>query len=61
MKYQFKIKYQFQEAFDILGFTATEKLDSYKVTIATMLFGNIIYKQRGEQAEVESTDGNTKN
>lgn len=48
-----------QEAFDILGFTASEKFESYKITCSCMLFGNMVFKQRPreEQAEVENVDG----
>ncbi|XP_021952513.2 myosin heavy chain, muscle isoform X2 [Folsomia candida] len=44
-------------AFDILGFTQSEKDDVYKVTAAVMHMGELKFKQRGreEQAEAEGS------
>ncbi|KAG7242267.1 hypothetical protein CRUP_018902, partial [Coryphaenoides rupestris] len=46
------------EAFDILGFTAEEKMSVYKLTGGIMHFGNMKFKQkaREEQADVDSTE-----
>ena len=48
-----------QEAFDILGFTAEEKMSIYKLTGAVMHYGNMKFKQkqREEQAEPDGTEG----
>ncbi len=48
-----------QEAFDILGFTAEEKVSIYKLTGAVMHYGNMKFKQkqREEQAEPDGTEG----
>lgn len=48
-----------QEAFDILGFTAEEKVSIYKLTGAVMHYGNMRFKQkqREEQAEPDGTEG----
>uniref|UniRef100_A0A8C5N8M9 Myosin-6-like n=1 Tax=Gouania willdenowi TaxID=441366 RepID=A0A8C5N8M9_GOUWI len=45
-------------AFDVLGFTADEKMGVYKLTGAIMHFGNMKFKQkqREEQAEPDSTE-----
>ncbi|XP_071512369.1 myosin heavy chain, muscle-like isoform X1 [Panulirus ornatus] len=45
------------EAFDILGFSKTEKENVYKLTACVMHFGEMKFKQRGreEQAEPEGT------
>ncbi|XP_007904316.1 myosin-16 [Callorhinchus milii] len=45
-------------AFDVLGFTAEEKLSIYKLTGAIMHFGNMKFKQkpREEQAEVDTPE-----
>ncbi|XP_078095930.1 myosin-16-like [Mustelus asterias] len=45
-------------AFDVLGFTAEEKLGIYKLTGAIMHFGNMKFKQkpREEQAEVDTPE-----
>ncbi|KAA0190732.1 hypothetical protein HAZT_HAZT001467 [Hyalella azteca] len=45
-------------AFDVLGFTQTEKDDCYKVTASVMHFGEMKFKQRGreEQAEPDGTE-----
>ncbi|XP_068202771.1 myosin heavy chain, muscle-like isoform X29 [Palaemon carinicauda] len=47
-----------EDAFDILGFSRTEKEDVYKVTASVMHFGEMKFKQRGreEQAEADGTD-----
>ncbi|XP_032825831.1 putative uncharacterized protein MYH16 [Petromyzon marinus] len=46
------------EAFDILGFTASEKSNVFHLVGGIMHFGNMKFKQkpREEQAEVETTD-----
>ncbi|CAF4110720.1 unnamed protein product [Rotaria sp. Silwood2] len=46
------------EAFDILGFNAEEKMNMYKCTASIMHFGNSQWKQRPreEQAEAEGTE-----
>ncbi|XP_029997165.1 myosin-2-like [Sphaeramia orbicularis] len=46
------------EAFDILGFTAEEKVSVYKLTGAVMHYGNMKFKQkqREEQAEPDGTE-----
>ncbi|KAM5229350.1 uncharacterized protein MYH16 [Ctenodactylus gundi] len=46
------------EAFDVLGFTAEEKISVYKLTGGIMHFGNMKFKQkpREEQAEVDTTE-----
>lgn len=48
-----------QVAFDVLGFTAEEKIGVYKLTGGIMHFGNMKFKQkpREEQAEVDTTEG----
>ncbi|XP_063042688.1 myosin-16-like [Engraulis encrasicolus] len=45
-------------AFDVLGFTAEEKMGVYKLTGGIMHFGNMKFKQkpREEQADVDSTE-----
>ncbi|KAF6357277.1 sarcomeric myosin [Rhinolophus ferrumequinum] len=45
-------------AFDVLGFTAEEKIGVYKLTGGIMHFGNMKFKQkpREEQAEVDTTE-----
>jgi len=45
------------EAFDILGFTKTEKEDVYRITAAVMHMGGMKFKQKGreEQAEADGT------
>ncbi|XP_005875894.1 myosin-16 [Myotis lucifugus] len=45
-------------AFDVLGFSAEEKLGVYKLTGGIMHFGNMKFKQkpREEQAEVDTTE-----
>uniref|UniRef100_UPI00398EFFA2 myosin-16-like n=1 Tax=Pristiophorus japonicus TaxID=55135 RepID=UPI00398EFFA2 len=45
-------------AFDVLGFTADEKLSIYKLTGSIMHFGNMKFKQkpREEQAEVDTPE-----
>ncbi|KAL2100734.1 hypothetical protein ACEWY4_002495 [Coilia grayii] len=45
-------------AFDVLGFTAEEKMSVYKLTGGIMHFGNMRFKQkpREEQADVDSTE-----
>ncbi|GCC29929.1 myosin-16-like [Chiloscyllium punctatum] len=45
-------------AFDVLGFSAEEKLNIYKLTGAIMHFGNMKFKQkpREEQAEVDTPE-----
>lgn len=47
-----------QEAFDVLGFTAQEKEDIYKITASVMHMGSMKFKQRGreEQAEPDGTE-----
>ena len=46
-----------QEAFAVLGFTNEEKMSLYKCTAATMIFGDMKFKQRprDEQAEADGT------
>ncbi|CAD6189768.1 unnamed protein product [Caenorhabditis auriculariae] len=46
------------EAFDILNFSATEKMDCYRLMAALMHMGNMKFKQRPreEQAEPDGTD-----
>ncbi|XP_053194921.1 myosin-1B-like [Scomber japonicus] len=46
------------EAFDILGFSADEKMSIYKLTGAVMHYGNMKFKQkqREEQAEPDGTE-----
>lgn len=48
-----------QVAFDVLGFSAEEKMGVYKLTGGIMHFGNMKFKQkpREEQAEVDTTEG----
>lgn len=48
-----------QVAFDVLGFSAEEKIGIYKLTGGIMHFGNMKFKQkpREEQAEVDTTEG----
>uniref|UniRef100_A0A8C3YJ31 Myosin heavy chain 16 n=1 Tax=Catagonus wagneri TaxID=51154 RepID=A0A8C3YJ31_9CETA len=45
-------------AFDVLGFSAEEKIGVYKLTGGVMHFGNMKFKQkpRDEQAEVDTTE-----
>ncbi|KAK2836602.1 hypothetical protein Q7C36_014471 [Tachysurus vachellii] len=45
-------------AFDVLGFTAEEKMSIYKLTAGIMHFGNMKFKQklREEQADVDTTE-----
>ncbi|KAG7316964.1 hypothetical protein KOW79_019262 [Hemibagrus wyckioides] len=45
-------------AFDVLGFTAEEKMNIYKLTAGIMHFGNMKFKQkpREEQADVDTTE-----
>ncbi|XP_026857951.2 myosin-16-like [Electrophorus electricus] len=45
-------------AFDVLGFTAEEKMSIYKLTGGIMHFGNMKFKQkpREEQADVDTTE-----
>lgn len=47
-----------QEAFDILGFSKTDKENVYRLTAAVMHFGELKFKQRGreEQAEADGTE-----
>lgn len=49
---------QWQQAFDVLGFTQEEKNDIYKITAAVMHMGGMKFKQRGreEQAEADGTE-----
>lgn len=50
---------RFQVAFDILGFTADERIGIYELTGAVMHYGNMKFKQeREEQAEPDGTEGN---
>lgn len=51
--------YLFQEAFDILGFTVTEKTSMLKCTAAIIHFGEMKFKQRPreEQAEPDGSAG----
>ena len=46
-----------QEAFAVLGFSNDEKMSLYKCTSATMIFGDMKFKQRprDEQAEADGT------
>ena len=46
---------QFQEAFDILGFSQDEKKSCYKCTASILHMGEMKFKERGEQAEPEGT------
>lgn len=46
-----------QEAFDVLGFTSEEKTSMYKCTASIMHMGEMTFKQKGEQAEVDGTAG----
>lgn len=46
-----------QEAFDVLGFTNEEKTSMYKCTASIMHMGEMTFKQKGEQAEVDGTAG----
>ena len=48
-----------QDAFDVLGFTAEEKMSIYKLTGSIMHYGNLKFKQkqREEQAEADGTEG----
>ncbi|XP_028900187.1 myosin heavy chain, muscle isoform X26 [Zeugodacus cucurbitae] len=41
------------QAFDILGFTAQEKQDVYKITAAVMHMGGMKFKQRGREEQAE--------
>merc|ERR1719431_348552 len=41
-------------AFDVLGFSKTEKDDIYKVTAAVMHFGEAKFKQRGREEQAEA-------
>ena len=52
-----------QDAIDILGFTAEEKVTIYKLTGAVLHHGNLKFKQkqREEQAEPDGTEGRFKN
>merc|ERR1712001_654484 len=43
-------------AFDILGFTETEKWDCYKLTAAVMAAGQITFKQKGRDDQAEPDD-----
>uniref|UniRef100_A0A2K5P7S3 Myosin heavy chain 16 n=1 Tax=Cercocebus atys TaxID=9531 RepID=A0A2K5P7S3_CERAT len=55
----FSIRKEFPcEAFDVLGFSAEEKMAVYKLTGGIMHFGNMKFKQkpREEQAEVDTTE-----
>uniref|UniRef100_A0A1D1Z8S6 Myosin heavy chain, muscle n=1 Tax=Anthurium amnicola TaxID=1678845 RepID=A0A1D1Z8S6_9ARAE len=46
------------QAFDVLGFSAEDKADIYKITASVMHMGGMKFKQRGreEQAEADGTD-----
>ncbi|KAK4317168.1 hypothetical protein Pmani_011731 [Petrolisthes manimaculis] len=46
------------DAFDVLGFTAGEVTNIYKITASVMHFGEVKFKQRGreEQAEADGTE-----
>ncbi|XP_054741849.1 myosin heavy chain, muscle isoform X11 [Anastrepha obliqua] len=47
-------EFQFiDQAFDILGFTAQEKQDVYKITAAVMHMGGMKFKQRGREEQAE--------
>ena len=43
-------------AFDIIGFTMTEKWDCYKLTAAVMSMGEIKFKQKGRDDQAETDD-----
>lgn len=44
-------------AFDILGFTETERANVYKVTSAVMQFGEVRFRQKGtDEAEPAGTE-----
>ena len=49
-------------AFDIIGFTKSEKWECYKLTAAVMTMGDLKFKQKGreEQCEPEKTEVSTK-
>ena len=51
--------FDYQDAFDVLGFTSEEKHSMYKCTAAIMHFGEMKFKQRPreEQAEADGTAG----
>lgn len=48
----------FQDAFDILNFSHTQRDNCYRITAVVMNFGCLKFKQRGreEQAEPDGTD-----
>ena len=43
-------------AFDIIGFSNTEKWDCYKITAAVMSFGEVKFKQKGRDDQAEPDD-----
>lgn len=43
----------FQEAFDVLGFSADEKFDIYRITAAVMHIGSMKFKQRPREEQCE--------
>ena len=53
------VVWRLQEAFDVLGFSAGEKLSMYKCTCAVLHFGEMKFKQRPreEQAEADGSAG----
>lgn len=47
----------FKAAFDVLGFTETERDNVYKVTSAVMQFGEVRFRQKGaDEAEAAGTE-----
>lgn len=46
-----------QDAFDIMGFNQTERDNIYKITASVLNFGEMAFKQKGEdQAEPDGTE-----
>ena len=48
---------ELQEAFDILNFSAEEKFNTYKMCSALVHMGELKFKERQEQAELDGEDG----
>lgn len=46
-----------QEAFDILNFSAEEKFNTYKLCSGLVHMGELKFKERQEQAELDGEDG----
>ena len=44
------------EAFDILGFSKTEKLDVYKLTAVVMHFGELTFKKKSSKDDQAEPD-----